>query len=60
MDRKYAVQTTCVSENLIHIYKLTSAWVVSNIRAIESGEGKQFTHVDITVDPIPNAIVMRK
>ena len=60
MDRKYAVQTTCVSENLIHIYKLTSAWVISNIRAIESGEGKQFTHVDITVDPIPNAIVMRK
>lgn len=60
MDRKYAVRTTCVSENLIHIYKLTSAWVVSNIRAIESGEGKQFTHVDITVDPIPNAIVMRK
>lgn len=60
MDKKYAVQTTCVSENLIHIYKLTSAWVVSNIRAIESGEGKQFTHVDITVDPIPNAIVMRK
>ena len=60
MDRKYAVQTTCVSENLIHIYKLTSAWVVSNIRAIESGEGKQFTHVDITVDPIPNAIVMKR
>jgi len=53
-------ESSCVSENLIHIYKLVSSWVVSNIRSIETEEKKLFTHVDITAEPLPNAIILRK
>lgn len=51
---------SCYSSNIIHIYKITSAWVTSAIRSIETDNKKYFTHVDITTDPIPNAIVLKK
>ena len=53
-------ENSCLAENIIHIYKLVSAWVTANIRAIETDEKKLFTHVDITAEPLPNAIVLRK
>lgn len=53
-------ESTCIAQNIIHIYKLVSSWVVSNIRSIESDNKKLFTHVEITTDPLPNAIILRK
>ena len=53
-------ESSCISENLIHIYKLVSSWVVSNIRSIETDDKKIFTHVDITTEPLPNAMILRK
>ena len=51
---------SCIHENIIHIYKLTSAWVTSAIRSIQTDNKKYFTHVEITAEPIPNAIVLKK
>lgn len=53
-------ESTCIAENIIHIYKLVSAWVVSNIRSIETDNKKLFTHVEITTEPLPNAMILRK
>lgn len=50
----------CLTQNIIHIYKLTSAWVTSAIKSIETENKKYFTHVDITVDPIPREMILRK
>ena len=59
MPREYQ-ESTCIAENIIHIYKLVSAWVVANIRSIESDDKKLFTHVEITTEPLPNAMILRK
>lgn len=53
-------ESTCLAQNIVHIYKLTSAWVVSAVRSIETDNKKPFTHVEITAEPIPNAIVLKK
>lgn len=57
---EYYESNSCLHSNIIHIYKMTSSWVTSAIRSIETDNKKYFTHVDITVDPIPNAIVLKK
>lgn len=53
---------SCLHENIIHIYKLTSAWVTSAIRHIETEDDgtKPFTHVEIIADPLPNAMIIKK
>lgn len=53
-------QNSCQHVNIIHIYKLTSAWVLSAIRSIETDYVKPVTHVEITAEPLPNAVVIRK
>lgn len=63
LEEKHIENTTnagCMAQNIIHIYKMTSAWVMSAFRSIETDGKKYFTHVDITVDPIPNAVVLKK
>lgn len=61
LPAKYKVtENSCLSENIVHIYKLVSSWVTANIRSIETDEKKLFTHVDITTEPLPNAIILRK
>lgn len=60
LPAKYKQENSCLAENIIHIYKLVSSWVTANIRSIETDEKKLFTHVDITADPLPRAIVLRK
>lgn len=50
----------CVAQNIVHIYTLTSSWIVAAIRSIMSEQGKPFTHVEITAEPIPNAVIVRK
>lgn len=52
--------SSCVKENYIHIYTLTSSWVTSAIRSIETDSSKHFTHVELGCEPIPNAIIVRK
>ena len=59
MPREYK-ESTCIAENIIHIYKLVSSWVVANIRSIETDNKKLFTHVEITTEPLPNAMILRK
>ncbi len=53
-------ENSCLAENIIHIYKLVSSWVTANIRSIETDNKKLFTHVDITAEPLPRAMVLRK
>ena len=53
-------QNSCQHVNIIHIYKLTSAWVLSAIRSIETDYVKPVTHVEITAEPLPNAIIIKK
>lgn len=53
-------ESSCIAQNIIHIYKLVSSWVVSNIRSIETDNKKLFTHVEITAKPLPNAMILRK
>jgi len=53
-------ENTCLAVNIIHIYKLTSAWVTSVIRGIETDEKKVLTHAEITADPLPNAIIIKR
>lgn len=63
LEEQHIENTTnagCMAKNIIHIYKMTSAWVMSAFRSIETDGKKYFTHVDITVDPIPNAVVLKK
>lgn len=63
LEEQHIENTTnagCMAQNIIHIYKMTSAWVMSAFRSIETDGKKYFTHVDITVDPIPNAVVLKK
>ena len=62
IDKKIPIPKNegCLAENIIHIYKLTSAWVTSAIRSLETENKKYFTHVDITVDPVPREIIIRK
>lgn len=50
----------CVAQNIIHIYKLVSTWVTSNIVSLETDNKKLFTHVMCTVDPLPKSIVVKK
>ena len=50
----------CLAQNIIHIYKLASTWVTSAINSLETDKKKYFTHVDMTVDPVPNAIIIKK
>lgn len=50
----------CTARNIIHIYKYVSSWVTSNIMSIENNDTKLFTHVDMTVEPLPKAIIIRK
>lgn len=64
--KKYSVvkpekeENSCLAVNIIHIYKLTSAWVASIIRELETNENKLLTHAEITTEPLPNAIVIKK
>lgn len=57
---KYKQENSCLAENIIHIYKLVSSWVTANVRSIETDNKKLFTHVDITAEPLPRAIILRK
>lgn len=57
---KYKQENSCLAENIIHIYKLVSSWVTANVRSIETDNKKLFTHVDITAEPLPRAMVLRK
>lgn len=50
----------CLEQNIIHIYKYTSSWVVSAVRGIEDNNTKPFTHVELTVNPIPNGMIIKK
>lgn len=51
---------SCVEQNIIHIYKLVSSWVTSNIVSIETDNKKLFSHVELTAQPLPKAIVIKK
>lgn len=51
---------SCLAQNFIHIYTLTASWVISIIRAIETDNIKTLTHVELGIDPVPQAIVLRK
>lgn len=51
---------SCLAQNFIHIYTLTASWVISIIRAIETNNIKTLTHVELGIDPVPQAMVLRK
>lgn len=50
----------CLAQNFIHIYTLTASWVTSVIRVIETDNIKTLTHVELGIDPVPQAMVLRK
>lgn len=53
-------ESSCVRQNFMDIYHVASAFVFDAIRQIESKEEKPFTHVDVTTDPLPKSLLIRK
>lgn len=53
-------ESSCLRQNFIDIYKFTSSFVFAAVRAIESDEGKPFTHIDATTEGIPRSMIIRK
>ena len=53
-------ESSCVRQNFIDIYHYASSFVFAAIREIESGKEKPFTHIDVTTDPLPKSLLLRK
>lgn len=54
------ISNSCLAQNFIQIYTLTASWVISIIRAIETDNIKPLTHVELGIDPVPQAMVLKK
>ena len=52
--------TSCVRQNFMDIYHFASTFIFDAIREIENGKEKPFTHVDVTTDPLPKYLILRK
>ena len=53
-------ESSCIRQNFIDIYHYASSFVFAAIREIESGKEKPFTHIDVTTDPLPKSLLLRK
>lgn len=54
-------ESSCVRQNFIDIYHYASTFIFDAIKAMESDTPKKlFTHIDVTTDPLPNSIILRK
>jgi len=54
-------ESSCVRQNFIDIYHYASTYIFDAIRAMEAENPKKlFTHIDVTTDPLPNSIILRK
>lgn len=56
-----AEESSCVRQNFIDIYHYASTFIFDAIKAMESETPKKlFTHIDVTTDPLPNSMILRK
>ena len=54
-------ESSCIRQNFIDIYHYASTYIFDAIRVMESENPKKlFTHVDVTTDPLPTAMILRK
>jgi len=53
-------ESSCVRQNFMDIYHFASTFVFDAIRQIEDKQPKPFTHVDVTTDPLPKSLLIRK
>lgn len=53
-------ESSCLRQNFIDIYHYASTFVFDAIRLIESEKEKPFTQVDVTTDPLPASIILRR
>ena len=54
-------ESSCVRQNFIDIYHYASTYIFDAIRAMEAENPKKlFTHIDVTTDPLPNSMILRK
>ena len=53
-------ESSCVRQNFMDIYHYASTFVFDAIRIIENGKDKPFTQVDVTTDPLPTSIILRR
>lgn len=53
---------TCTDWNIIHIYKYASSFLTSAIIALEDDNNPRqlFTHIECTVDPLPNSMILKR
>ena len=54
------LESSCVRQNFIDIYKYASSFVFAAIREIEGDNPKPFTHIEAKTDVIPSSVVVRK
>lgn len=52
-------EVTCVSWNIIDVYKYASTYLTASMREIEHGQPKAFTHLQVTTNGLPCALVMK-
>ena len=53
-------ESSCVRQNFIDIYHYASTYIYDTIRIIEDEKEKPFTQVDVTTEPLPNAMILRR
>lgn len=53
-------ESSCVRQNFMDIYHFASTFVFDAIRQIQDKQPKPFTHIDVTTDPLPKSLLIRK
>lgn len=53
-------ESSCLRQNFVDIYHYASTYVFDAIRIIEEGKEKPFTHVDVSTEILPTAIIIRR
>ena len=53
-------ESSCLRQNFIDIYHYASTFIFDSIRLIEEGRPKPFTQVDVTTDPLPASMMLRR
>lgn len=53
-------ESSCLRQNFIDIYHFASTYIYGAIRLIEDNKDKPFTQIDVTTDPVPNAMLLRR